>query len=79
MTTTVTRYCAYCNEPFTPKPGPMEAKQRFCCTRHRVYANRDGKRPEREHVEQEAKTEAAPINWDSMPLTARKKRELKRH
>ena len=40
--TTVTRNCEYCNEPFTPTPGPMAAKQRFCSTKHRVYASREG-------------------------------------
>lgn len=39
----VTRNCEYCSEPFTPAPGPMAAKQRFCCTKHRIYANRQGK------------------------------------
>lgn len=40
--TPVTRNCEYCNELFEPTPGPMASKQRFCCTKHRVYANRDG-------------------------------------
>ena len=40
-----TRNCEYCNEPFTPTPGPMAAKQRFCCTKHRVYASREGVGP----------------------------------
>jgi hypothetical protein len=40
--TPVTRNCEYCNEPFEPTPGPMASKQRFCCTKHRVYASRDG-------------------------------------
>ena len=37
---TVTRNCDYCGQPFTPTPGPMAATQRFCCTKHRVYASR---------------------------------------
>jgi hypothetical protein len=36
------RLCEYCNEPFEPTQGPMAAKQRFCCTKHRVYASREG-------------------------------------
>jgi hypothetical protein len=36
--TTVTRNCDYCNEPFKP----VRDHQRFCSTRHRVYANRYG-------------------------------------
>ena len=38
----VTRNCEYCNEPFEPTPGPMASKQRFCSTKHRVYASREG-------------------------------------
>ena len=40
--TSVTRNCAYCNEPFEPTPGPMASKQRFCSTKHRIYASREG-------------------------------------
>ena len=40
--TSVTRNCEYCNELFTPTPGPMAVKQRFCSTKHRVYASREG-------------------------------------
>jgi len=36
----VTRNCEYCGEPFEPTPGAMAATQRFCCTKHRVYASR---------------------------------------
>ena len=43
--TSVTRNCEYCNEPFEPTPGPMAAKQRFCSTKHRVYASREGVGP----------------------------------
>jgi hypothetical protein len=32
--------CDYCREPFTPTPGPMANKQRFCCTNHRIYWHR---------------------------------------
>lgn len=41
-----TRNCEYCHEPFTPTPGPMAAKQRFCCTKHRIYANRAAAKPD---------------------------------
>jgi hypothetical protein len=36
----VTRNCEYCGEPFEPTPGAMAATQRFCCTKHRIYASR---------------------------------------
>jgi hypothetical protein len=42
-----TRRCDYCNQPFTPTPGPMATKQRFCCAKHRVYASREGLQPNR--------------------------------
>ena len=36
----VTRNCEYCGEPFEPTAGAMAATQRFCCTKHRIYASR---------------------------------------
>lgn len=75
--TAVTRNCEFCNEPFQPTPGPMAGKQRFCSTKHRVYASRKGLSTKLRVTDDKPKatTEAAVIDWNTLPGTAKAKLE----
>jgi hypothetical protein len=78
--TPVTRNCEFCNEPFQPTPGPMAGKQRFCSTKHRVYASRKGLSTKLRVTDDKPKatTEAAAIDWNTLPGNMKDKSEVMR-